>query len=260
MSSFCSGVRASSSSTAGEGVGCGRAIARRSGGSYIKLAGSRLRGAGTVALALALAGLVPAPAQAAELAEDVIRVPAGAYFREDMLAPPDGSAWHGTVVVLNHTGRIDAYVLRTTDLLGAYPSGGFEPVERVENVTYASIDFFLPGGFSFSLVVDNLDNSRAADAAPAGEVEVKLVRTPPLRASAGAQAALGAGAGICAVVLAAAAVAAAVYLKRRPRRDTDEDLASRVPRIEIPVEVPKPPKGSWARQDGPEPEPPKGGR
>ncbi len=209
------------------------------------------------ALFLAAPALASGAALAASPVEDIIIVLSGEFYKEEIFPPTDGSPWHLTATLLNGTGPIDLYIMPTTELIAAYPTGSFAPVIAKENVTSANFDFSAPSRLqSFVLIVDNLDNPRPTDAHPRGEARVMLVRPPPLRSSPEAQALLSSGASICAAVLAAATVAVAVYLKRRPRPDTDEAQAARAPRIEVAVEVPKPPPGAWARGEPPEAAPP----
>jgi hypothetical protein len=219
----------------------------------LKLAGSLALVCATVLASLP--GLSPSAA-AQDLQRDDIAVAQGQYFREDIFLPADGSIWQVTAVVLNNTSRIDLYIVRTTDLVFGYPDSAFSPLETRENVSYASI-LWRPDSRreAFSLIVDNLDNSRPSDARPTGEVHVRLVRSPPLHTNPEATAALGAGTSVCAAGLALGAVGLAVYLKRRPRPETDEVALADVPRIEVPVDVPPRPRGVWKEQDPEELEP-----
>jgi len=221
----------------------------------MKVAGSRGGLPGTAAPAFAavlVLALVGAPAEAATAPiTDTVTVAAGSYYREDIFPPSDGSPFEVSATAINGSGPFDLYVVRTLDFaFGAYPDGAFAPLVIWENVTVINATFAFPSrADSFSLIIDNLDNARPSDALPHGLAEVRLTRTPPLRANTQAQGVLAAGATVCAAGLAVATVAVAVYLKRRKRPDTDEALAAATPRIEIPVEVPKPPVGSWARAE-----------
>ncbi len=220
----------------------------------MKVAGSRGRLHGMAAQAFTAAlvlGLAAGPAAAAPaLISDAISVPAGSYYREDIFPPSDGSPFQVSAVAINGSGPFDLYIVHSLDFLGAYPNGSFAPLATWENVTVVSVAFAFPSRIdNFSLIIDNLDNSRPSDALPSGMVHVNLTRTPPLKASAEAQAALAAGTTVCAATLAVATVVVAVYIKRRKRAETDEELANRSPRIEIPVEVPKPPRGAWANAE-----------
>lgn len=216
--------------------------------------------AGSLALAgvtvLAALPALALSAAAQDLQRDDIAVAPGKYFREDIFLPSDGSVWQVTAVVLNGTGPIDLYILRTTDLVFGYPDSAFSALESRENVSYASI-LWRPESRreAFSLIVDNLDNSQPDDARPAGEVHVRLVRSPPLHTNPEATAALQAGTSVCAASLVLGAVGVAVYLKRRPRPESDEVALADVPRIEVPVDVPARPRGAWKEQDPEEMEP-----
>src|SRR6267143_6135251 len=141
VKSFWRGVTTSSAVGVG-GVGDGRAIAARSRGLYLKLAGRR-----TLFIALALAAFATAfvpsiagPAAGANYTQDVVTIEAGAFLREDIFLPTDGSPWHADFEVKNG-GPIDVYVLHTSDVLAAYPGGGFTPIEFRENVTAGVVTF-----------------------------------------------------------------------------------------------------------------------
>ncbi|HKZ60682.1 MAG TPA: hypothetical protein VJ547_12680 [Candidatus Thermoplasmatota archaeon] len=227
----------------------------------MKLAGRPLRGAGTLAL-LALLVLPQAAAGAEAPKQDTLVVQAGAFYQETILLPPDGSPWTGSVRVVNGSQAIDLYIVRTVDTLGTYPSGAFVPLEGSENTTSSALTFSPSNRFdSYTVLIDNLDNSRSKDAQPAGPVEVEFRRSPPLQASSQAQALLGGGLQICAVLLGVLAVGLALFLRRR--RKTHPSRAFEIgvpPSVEVPVEVPAPQRGAWAKAgeteaQGPEPPP-----
>src|SRR6266540_3606527 len=92
---FCRGVTTSSGEGA-SGVGDGRAIAARSGGLYLKLAGARAlaMAMASASVAIAFVPLLATPALAANYAADVVSLEAGAYLREDIFLPTDGTPWH----------------------------------------------------------------------------------------------------------------------------------------------------------------------
>jgi hypothetical protein len=221
----------------------------------MKVAGSRGRLTGMAAPAFAAAlilALVGAPAAAAPAPiTDTIRVALGTYYREDIFPPSDGSPFEVSASTINGSGPFDLYIIRTLEFARkTYPDGDFAPLVTWENVTVVTSSFAIPSRLeSYSLIIDNLNNSRPGNAQARGLVQINLTRTPPLQANPEAQAALATGTTICAAGLAVAAVVLAIHLKRRKRPDTDEDIAARAPRIEIPVEIPKPPPGSWARAE-----------
>lgn len=247
MSNFWRGVT-TSSAVGREGVGDGRAIAARSGGLYLKLAGHQ-RAAIVLSLAALALATVPPPfgvASAATYTEEVLTIDGGAFVREDIFLPSDGTPWHLDFDVQSG-GPIDVYVLHTADALTAYPSNPFTPIEFRENATSGVITFY-PGNRldAYSLVVDNADNARPTDVAPHGAVTVRILRSSPIRSNPQAEAALATGTGICAALLAVGTVGLAIYLKRRPPTASDEALAERVPRLEVDVAVPSRPRGAWA--------------
>jgi hypothetical protein len=191
-----------------------------------------------------------APAPVAE----TITIAAGAYFEETIYPPSDRSPWLLSATAINGSAPFDVYIVATTDLIGAYPGGAFEPLVAREETTSADIEFDPPSRFnSYTLIIDNMDNARPGDALGTQAIEVHLIRTPPLRSNPEAQALLSSGASVCAAILLAAAVAVAVYLKRRPRPDTAGELDEDQARIEVDVEIPKPPRGAWARAAPDEP-------
>jgi hypothetical protein len=219
----------------------------------MKVAGCRAGGAGMnlrpLAAAAFLALLWPAAAAEQPPTVDTVVIPSGAFYEESIYAPADGSAWHVEAVSQNGTGPFDLYIVRTTDLISAYPHGNFDAVLAHDNDTSVTFDFYPRSKIqSFTLIVDNLDNSRDHDAVPQGNITVLLTRTPPLRSSPEATAALQAGTTVCAALLGVAAVGVAIYLKRRPRADFAGEMDGTAPRMEVDIEVPPPPRGAWARE------------
>lgn len=209
---------------------------------------------GTLALAL----LAPGASGSEPLKQDTIVVLSGAFFQEGILLPADGSPWTVSLRVLNATGPVDLYILHTIDTIGAYPQGAFVPLDSAQNTTFAVLAFAPADRFtSFTLVIDNLDNARPNDAKPTGDAQVELRRSTPLHASSQAQALLAGGLQICAALLGLLAVALALFLRRQralnPNHVSDIGVP---PSVEIPVEVPAPQRGAWARAS--EPEPPSG--
>ncbi len=220
----------------------------------MKLAGRRFQGAGTLAL-LALTLLWPAASAAEAPRQDTLLVHAGAFFQETILLPTDGSPWTGSVRVVNSSRAVDFYIVRTTDTFGAYPNGTFAPLELSENVSFAVLSFASGDRLaSYTVIIDNLDSARADDARPTGDVEVEFRRSPPLHASSQAQALLGSGLQVCAVLLGVLAVGLALFLRRRRRTHPARAFEIGVPpSVEIPVEVPAPQRGAWARASEAEP-------
>lgn len=207
-----------------------------------------------LAAALLAVALFPTAAGAPQPVVDTIDIAAGADFQETIYPPTDGSPWTMAAIALNGSGPFDAYIVRSTDLINAYPSGAFTPLAFSENNTSLAFDFNPPEKIvGYTLIIDNRDNARATDAVPTGNLTVRITRTPPLRSNPEAQALLGAGAGICTAILAVATVAVAIYLKRRPREELVGELDPDQPRTEIEIEVPKPPRGAWARPAEEEP-------
>ena len=217
----------------------------------MKVAGCWREGPGmkarVLAAALLFAPLLPSAVAAPAPIVDHLNIAFGTYFAESVYPPSDGSAWQVSVAAENGTGPFDVYIIPTTELVNDYPSGRFEPLMVRENMTLVTFDFYAPSRLqSFTLVIDNADNSRGTDAAPTGNLSVRLQRTPPLRSNPEAQAALSAGATICTAALAVATVGVAIYLKRKPRENFEGELEEDATRAEIDIEVPKPPRGAWA--------------
>lgn len=214
---------------------------------------------------VALAGAIIPTAAASTLREDTVEIPAGSYYREDLFLPADGSDWQISAQRASGAGTYDVYIIRTIDLLGSYPRGGFSPLEAREEVVAVSFNFDPANrAEAYSLIIDNLDNSRPFDASPEGALAVHILRSPPLRGNPEAAAALSSASGVCAAVLAFSAVGLAVYLKKRPRRPSEEALLACAPRIEVEVDVPARPRGAWADPEEDEPDragegPPEGG-
>ena len=231
----------------------------------MKVAGCAARGSGMnlrpLAAAVFFALLWPTAMADQPPRVDTIVVPTGAFYEESIYAPADGSAWHVEAVSQNGTAPFDLYIVRTTDLIRGYPHGNFDPVLMDENDTNATFDFYPRSKIqSFTLIIDNLDNSRDHDGVPHGNITVLLTRTPPLASSPEAQAALAAGTTVCAALLGLGAVGVAIYLKRRPRADFAGEMDGTAPRMEVDIEVPPPPRGAWAREaaeEDPPPEDPK---
>jgi len=190
----------------------------------------------------------PATAQG-PVVEEVIVVPSGSYFEEALFVAGPTSRWEGEFEsVSGHP--IDVYIIRTTDLLGAYPDGNFAPLVETENTTFTAFDFIPPDrSVSYTLVIDNMDNGHPFDADAGFTVTVRMARSAPLRSNPEAQALLGSLAGVCAGILLVGAVAVALYLRYR-RPSAHEDERSLPPRVEIDVAVPRRPRGAWAAPEG----------
>ncbi len=92
-------------------------------------------------------------------------------------------------------------------------------------------------------------------------MKIEFWRSPPLHASSQAQALLGGGLQVCAALLGVLAVGLALFLRRMRRRSPTRAFDIGVPpSVEVPVEVPAPPRGQWARAAEPEPPGPEPGR
>ncbi len=234
----------------------------------MKLAGRPFGAAGTLALlalVVVLALLAPTASASEAPKLDTVVVPSGSFFQETILLPVDGSPWTGSVRAVNGSGPVDLYIIRTIDTIGNYPSGGFVPIDAAENSTFAVLTFAPSDRItSYTAIIDNLDNARPTDARPSGEAHVEFRRSPPLQASTRAQALLSGGLQICAVLLGVLAVALALFLRRKRARNPGRVFDIGVPpSVEIPVEVPAPQRGAWAKAAEPEPqgglpEPPSG--
>lgn len=226
----------------------GRRLARRARQSWY------------VAAAFLLVATAPPPAMAqGSVVEQTIVVEPGTYYHEELYVADPSLPWEGEFDSVSGQ-RIDVYIVRTTDLFGAYPDNNFEALVESENVTYTSFDFVAPNRYtSYSLIIDNLDNSNPFDANAGQPVTVHMARTAPLRSNEQAQGLLAGLTGVCAAILLLAAVGVAVYLRyRRPGPSQDESALP--PRVEIDVKVPKRPRGAWAASEAVEPDaPPEGG-
>ncbi len=173
----------------------------------------------------------------------------GEYYHEELFVADPSALWEGEFE--STSGQpIDVYIIHTTDLLpGGYPDNNFSPLAESENITETAFAFRPPSRFtSYTLIVDNLDNSHPFDATPSFSVTVRMARSAPLRSNPQAEALLGSLTGICAAVLLVGAVAVAIYLRYR-RPPAHEDESSLPPRIEIDVEVPRRPRGAWAASE-----------
>jgi hypothetical protein len=136
-------------------------------------------------------------------------------------------------------------------LISAYPDGAFSPLVEQENMTETAFAFRPPNRFSsYTLIVDNRNNSRPFDADAGQAVTVRMARSAPLRSNPQAQQLLGSLAGACAVILLVGAVVVAAYLRFR-RPPPFEDERHLPPRIEVDVEVPPRPRGAWAKAEPP---------
>lgn len=216
-----------------------------------RLAGlARRAAAGWYVCVVVLLACLPAAPAAAQgpVVEQTIVVEAGTYYHEELFVADASLAWEGEFKSLSGQ-RIDVYIVRTTDLFGAYPDNNFEALVESENVTYTAFDFIPPNRYtSYSLIIDNLDNGNPFDADAGEQVTVRMARTAPLRSNSQAQGLLASATGACAGVLVLAAVGVALYLKTR-RRPPHQDESLLPPRIEIDVDVPKRPRGAWARTE-----------
>ena len=194
--------------------------------------------------------MVAGPAQGQEeFVEDTVTVASGDYYHEEIFLPDRGSRWEGTIEVLAPVSNIDIYIIYTLDLLAKFPDGAYNPVLMEENISFTGFAFVPPRrSESYSLIIDNQNNSHPGDAVPVGEVRVKLIRTAPLHASPVAQGLLGSLTSVCAVGLAFATIGVAVYLKRKAAKEEVEQVP---PRIEIDIPVPAPPRGAWAKPEAP---------
>jgi hypothetical protein len=76
-------------------------------------------------------------------------------------------------------GRVDVYVISQNQFNG-YPESSFTPALAREGITHTDFTFTVPDNQRYYIVIDNMDNSRASDTVPLGNVTVDYEYSNPL--------------------------------------------------------------------------------
>jgi flagellar basal body-associated protein FliL len=136
---------------------------------------------GTIVMCLIFAALLaPQAAAADKITKTGEIIYEDSYESDWLLGLGKGEKIEVSLDVVSPTGAtVDVYILSSSQYSN-YPSGSFSPTVAHEDVSTADFTFKSPDDQSYYLVIDNEDNSRAADAVPTGDVTVNYEYDDPL--------------------------------------------------------------------------------
>lgn len=108
----------------------------------------------------------------------------GQYESEMLLGLEEDEEIEVTVTVTSPSeGKVDVYILSSSEYHSRYPSKIFYPAVAWENITTTTFTFNCPDDQTYYLVIDNDDNARANDAVPTGSVTVDYEYDDPFAAT-----------------------------------------------------------------------------
>jgi hypothetical protein len=108
----------------------------------------------------------------------------GDYESEMFIGLEEDEEIEVTVTVTSPVnGKVDVYILSSSEYHSRYPTKTFYPALAKENITTTTFTFECPDDQTYYLVIDNEDNARANDAVPTGSVTVDYEYDDPFAAT-----------------------------------------------------------------------------